>query len=230
MSPQKEPTGPRMSSVIIIGVLTFILGKMLGLASLVTQPVIVVNKEPNPENVVPGTVYYQKGTSSGRTVWRAKEEAWREGTVSVLSLSETELNQWGRDRFKKTSSAPSEEEGFMDRVQLHVSAVNFRILEDEVQMASEVRIGDLFGERTFIYQVRGHFESTSDGVKFVHEKGTLGSAPLGHFPVYGDVLFSLVSGSLEETPEMEWLPESLASLESIEIEGGQLILRRRAQG
>ena len=64
MSSQKEEMGPRLSSVIIIGILTFVLGKFLGLASLVSQPVQVVTREP--ENIVPGTVYYQKGNRSGR--------------------------------------------------------------------------------------------------------------------------------------------------------------------
>lgn len=228
MSPKKEPTGPRMSSVIIIGVLVFIIGTILGLASLVSQPVAVVTKMPDP--IVPGKVYFMKGNSSGRTVWRAKEEAWREGTVSVLSLNETELNQWSRDRIKLEPADPSEETGFMDRLQFIPSTVNFRILEDQVQLATEVQIGDFFGTRTFVYQVRGHFESTPKGVKFVHEKGMLGCAPLGSFPVYGDLLFSLVLDGFESVPDIEWLSESLAGLESVEIEEGQLILRRRAEG
>lgn len=219
-----------MSSVLILGLLTLFLGKMLGLASLVSQPVIVLTKDPNPDNLVPGTVYYQKGEASGRTVWRAKEEAWKEGTVSVLSLSETELNQWSRDRLKVEAPVPSEDSGFMDRFQLQVAPVNFRILEDQVQLATEVKIGDFFGERSFVYQVKGRFESTPEGVKFVHEKGSLGSAPFGSFPVYGNILFSMVAGSYDAAPDMEWLQESMANLESVEIEGGQLILRRRAEG
>ena len=229
MSSQKEEMGPRLSSVIIIGILTFVLGKFLGLASLVSQPVQVVTREP--ENIVPGTVYYQKGNRSGRTVWRAKEEAWKEGTVSVLSLDEAELNQWSSDRLKVDAKPVGEEEaGWSERLQLQVSPVNFRILEDEVQLATEVQLGDFFNERTFLYQVRGRFESTSSGVKFVQSKGTLGYAPIGSFPVYRDVLFSMVLGRFGENPETEWLAESLAGLESVEIADGQLILRRRAEG
>ena len=155
----------------------------------------------------------------------------KEGTVSVLSLDEAELNQWSSDRLKVDAKPVGEEEaGWSERLQLQVSPVNFRILEDEVQLATEVQLGDFFSERTFLYQVRGRFESTSSGVKFVQSKGTLGYAPIGSFPVYRDVLFSMVLGRFGENPETEWLAESLAGLESVEIADGQLILRRRAEG
>jgi hypothetical protein len=219
-----------MTSVIFIGLLTFVLGKMLGLASLVSQPVTILTKDPDPDSIVPGTVYYQKGSRSGRTVWRAKEEAWKDGTVSVLSLSETELNQWSWDRFKMPT-APAGEEGasWRDRLQLHVAQLNIRILEDEVQLATEVKIGDFFNERTFIYQVRGKFVNTPSGVKFVHEMGTLGHAPFGAFPLYGDLVFSMVMNQYPALEGMEWLTESFDELESVEIADGQLVLRRRAE-
>jgi hypothetical protein len=231
MSTQKEAAGPGLSSVILIGILIFTLGKMLGLASLVSQPVPVVTKAPDPDSLTPGVVYYHKGGRSGRTVWRAKEEAWKEGTVSVLSLSEVELNQWSSDRLK-VEEAPSTEEGagWTDRLKLNVSPLNFRIVEDKVQLATEVELGDFFDGRTFIYQVMVHFESTPDGVKVVHEDGTLGFAPLGAFPLYGGWVFSMVMDRFEEGPGAEWLSESLADLESVEIADGQMVLRRRAEG
>lgn len=229
MSKDNEVLGPRMTSVVFIGLLTFVLGKMLGLASLVSQPVTILTKEPDPDSIVPGTVYYQKGSRSGRTVWRAKEEAWKDGTVSVLSLSETELNQWSWDRLKMPAPETGEEgASWRDRLQLHVAQLNVRILENELQLATEVQIGDFFEQRTFIYQVRGTFVSTPSGVEFVHEKGTLGHAPFGAFPVYGDLIFSMVMKQYPALEGMEWLGESFADLESVEITDGQLVLRRRA--
>jgi hypothetical protein len=190
MSNQKEPTGPRLSSVIIIGFLIFGIGKLLGLASLISQPVTVTTKALDPESIIPGVVYYQKGSSSGRTVWRAKEEAWKDGTVNVLSLSETELNQWSRDRLK-VSPAPTSEDGagWTERMQLNVTQVNFRILEDQIQMATEIQMGDMFDGKTFIYQVFGKFEGGPEGVRFVPKKGSLGFAPIGSVPIYRDLFF-----------------------------------------
>lgn len=231
MSNQKEPTGPRLSSVIIIGLLTFGIGKMLALASLISQPVTVITKALDPESIIPGTVYYQKGSSSGRTVWRAKEEAWKDGTVNVLSVSEAELNQWSRDRLKVPSAPTSEDgAGWTQRMKLNVTQVNFRILENQIQMATEVEMGDMFDGKTFVYQVLGKFEGGPEGVHFVPEKGSLGVAPIGSVPVYRNLLYSMVMKRFKTGVESDWLVDSLASLESAEIVEGQLVLRRRAEG
>jgi hypothetical protein len=219
-----------LSSVVLIGILIFTMGKLLGLASLISQPVIVVNRAPDPEAKIPGVVYFHRGERGGRTVWRAKEEAWKEGTVNVLSLSEPELNQWSSDRLKiEAAPAGEEEAGWMDRLKLDVTPLNFRIVDDQIQLATEVQLGDYFEGRTFIYQVLVGFESTPDGVKVVHEKGTLGYAPLGWFPIYGEWLFSMVMNRFMEEPEMEWLSASLTGLDSVEVADGQLVLRRRAE-
>jgi hypothetical protein len=231
MSTNSDAAGPRLTSVLIIGLLTFALGKLLAIASLVSQPVTVLTKEPDPESVTPGIVYHVRGDRSGRTVWRAKEEAWREGTVSVLSLSEAELNQWSRERLKLSSAAPAAEgSSWRDKLKVNASPVNFKIVGDQLQLATEVDLGETFKDRTFMYQVTGHFSSTSRGVRFVRDKASLGQAPVGAFPFYGDVVYSLVSDRFTEGPEGEWLAESFAGLESVEIADGQLILRRRAEG
>jgi len=231
MKKNKEATGPRISSVIFVGILCFILGKMLALGSLVSQPATLLNKDPEEGAMKPGTVWYVRGDRAGRTAWQAKEDAWKAGTVDRLSLSEAELNQWSSDRLKVEKAAPSEEgSSWSDRIKINVSPVNFRILDGQVQMLTEVTFADLFEGRSFIYVVVGKFESTPSGVRFVPEKGTLGSAPLGSFPVYREWLYGYMRKQFESAPDVAWLDENFENLESVDVADGQLVLKRRAQG
>ena len=231
MSAKNEPAGPSLSSVIFAGVLCFVLGKMLAVASLVSQPVTVMSKVPEPESVVPGTAYYVKGSKVGGTDWRRKEEAMKAGMVNVISISESDLNRWSSSRLK-TPKTPANEEtgGWKDRIQLVVAPVNFKILDDQIQMATEVQIGDVFDQKTFTYVVTGSFESTKNGVRFVPESGFVGQAPLGMISPSRELIFSLVGKQLRGLEATEWLPDSFENLESINIVEGQLILSRRADG
>ncbi|HSH08946.1 MAG TPA: hypothetical protein VK995_01065, partial [Oceanipulchritudo sp.] len=106
MSKNKEATGPSLTSAIIVGILCFILGKMLALGSLISEPATILNKDPEEGAIKPGTVWYVRGERAGRTAWQAKEDAWKAGTVDRLTLSEAELNQWSSDRLKVEKATP----------------------------------------------------------------------------------------------------------------------------
>ena len=86
MATRNEPEGPSIIPVILIGVLTFVFGGALGLASLISQPILVLNKDPDPESLKPGTVYLVRGDNLGGNTWRSKEDAWKSGLVEELTL------------------------------------------------------------------------------------------------------------------------------------------------
>ncbi len=231
MSTQNEDFGPGLTPAILLGILTLLLGMALGVASLVSQPVVPVSKVPEPGTLKSGTVYYAKGARLGRTAWEAKEEAWKAGTVSVLAVSEAELNQWSQNRLDPSGPVGTEvESGWTSKFNFTALSVNFLILEDTLQIATELRMEGLFPNRSFVYIVRGKFESAPDGSRFVPEKGTLGSAALGSVPSIRNLLFSRVASKYSATGPAEWLPESMEKVDSVEIADGKLILRRRAEG
>ncbi|HSH09020.1 MAG TPA: hypothetical protein VK995_01440, partial [Oceanipulchritudo sp.] len=124
----------------------------------------------------------------------------------------------------------SEDASWTDRIKVNVAPINFRILDGKVQMSTEVAFADLLEGRSFLYVVVGKFQSTPRGVRFVPEKGTLGSAPLGSVPVYREWLYSYMLKQFEAAPDVAWLEENFENLESVDVADGQLVLKRKAQG
>ncbi len=227
MSAQNEDLGPGLAPAIFLGILTFILGVVLGTASMISQPVVSMTKNANLDDLDPGTVVYIKGDRGGRTSWEAKEVAWKANTFNVLTVSEQELNQWSaRSLRPEKTSEPPEGASWMDKLDLSVTAVNFRILEDKVQLATEVRVPGLLGDQSFIYQINGSFVPTEGGVRFEPSSGTFGCAPLGHLPAIKGVLFSYIGSLFKSAEAGDWLIDSLEGLDSAVISEGQLVLKR----
>jgi hypothetical protein len=168
----------------------------------------------------------------GRTAWRGKEQAWKQRQVDRLILTEAEINQWSEERLEMPTPEADEEaaSSWKDTFRITVEPVNFRILEDRVQLATEVAMPELFPDLEFLYQVFGRFEPAPDGVIFVPEEGTLGRAPLGSLPLARDWLYNLVRKQFSSLDATDWLAESLQETESIEISDGRLVLQRKSRG
>lgn len=234
MSKQKEITGPGITSVFVAGLLTFLLGGALAIASLVSRDVPVITREPKPDAFEEGEVYFFRGERIGRTAWRAKEDAWKAGMVDVLRLSETELNQWSQERLEteeaKSPEGDAQELGFFEKLGLRVQPVNFKIYDDYIQMATEVAFKGFLEDRTFIYQTSGGFESTPGGIRFVPKKGNLGAAPLGSVPVAREWLYGYMLERFEEGTDLDWMESALEEVGAIEFADGQIILRRYTEG
>lgn len=227
MSAQNEDLGPGLAPAIFLGILTFIIGVVLGTASMISQEVIPMTKTASQDDLEPGTVIYIKGDRGGRTSWEAKEEAWKAGTVNVLTVSEQELNQWsGRNLLPEKLPTPPEGASWMDKLDMSVVAVNFRILDDKLQLATELRLPGLLGDKPFVYQIDGQFTPGEGGIVFEPSSGTIGCAPLGDLPVIKGMLFSYVSSLYKDTKAGDWLVGSLEGLESAIISEGQLVLKR----
>ena len=229
MSRKQEPASPSMASVAIAAILVFLLGGALGVLSLITRPVEVVSHVPEAEDFEPGMVYLVRGTRAGRTAWRQKEEAWMAGEVDSLSLSESELNQWSDNRLSR-GPRPAGEESKLLGMELAVSPVNFRILNDAIQLSMVLEVDSPLGKKEIVYQVTGNFENTPEGVRFVARKGNLGRAPTAVLPAANSWLGGSLIQLLTASDDLQWVRESIAGLESAEIANDLLILRRRQAG
>lgn len=229
----KESEGPTLSTVLILGLITFFIGTALGTISLISRPVTTYRTAPDPEKMEPGEVVFIRGNRAGRTAWRAKEAAWKSGQVDRLILTESELNQWSRERLEAAESTSGEEKGaetsWWDAFEVSVSAVGFRILEDQVQLSTEVGLPGLFPQTSFIYQTLGRLEAGEDGLVFKPESGNLGKAPLGSIPFTRPLLFGFLRGQFEELESIRWLGESLEAIESVDVSEGRLTIERPAR-
>jgi hypothetical protein len=232
MAPKQEPEGPQLTTVIILGLLTFLLGGFLGTLSLITRPVTSYRNPPDPESLKPGEVYLLRGNRNASDDWQVKEAAWKNGQVNRLILSEGELNEWSRDRMDPgTAEGDAESEGsWMNKLEVTATPIDFRILETGLQMATELELPGLFPRTTFIYQVKGRLVAGPEGLRFKPETGTLGRAPLGSVPVTRGLLYHFVRGQFEETGYSESLREWLGEVGSVEIVEDQLILERATAG
>ena len=232
MARTKESEGPTLSTVLILGLVTFFIGAALGTISLISRPVPTTRTAPAPDKMEPGEVVFIRGERSGRTAWRAKEEAWRSGQVDRLILKENELNQWSRERLLASESPAGEEESeasWWEIFEITVSPVDFRILEDRIQLSTKVGLPGLFPQTTFIYQTLGQLEAGKDGMVFRPERGNLGKAPLGSIPLSRSLLYRFLRGQFSDLEGIRWLEESLQAIESVEVSEGRLTIERPAR-
>jgi hypothetical protein len=232
MAPKQEPEGPQLTTVVILGLLTFLLGGFLGTLSLMTRPVATYRNPPDPESLKSGEVYLLRGNRNSSDDWRGKEASWKNGEVNRLVISEGELNEWSRDRMDpgNPEDAPESEASWMDRLEVTATPIDFRILESGLQMATELELPGLFPRTTFIYQVKGRLVAGPEGLRFQPETGTLGRAPLGSVPVTRGLLYHFVRAQFDETGYPESLRELLGEVGSVEIVEDKLILERAAAG
>jgi hypothetical protein len=231
MASSNEPEGPSIISVAFIGLLIFILGGVLGLASLVSQPVLILNKEPEPDSIKPGTVFLIRGDNLGGNTWRSKEDAWKSSLVGELSLDEAELNKWSKSRLSFESDIPREErDSWRNRFKLEADPLNFRFSGRDVQISTQIRFLGALTNKTFHCIVYGRFKPGPDGVWFDPDRGTIGRAAIGHVPGLREWVFNYLSGLYVEAPDIGWLEESFANMESADLIDGQLILRRKTEG
>jgi hypothetical protein len=232
MAPKQEPEGPRLTTVIILGLLTFLLGGVLGTLSLITRPVTTYRNPPDPESLKPGEVYFLRGNRNSSDQWQVKETSWKNGALNRLAISEGELNEWSRHRLDpgESEDVPESEASWMDKLEVTVTPIDFRILENGLQMATELELPGLFPRTTFIYQVKGRLVAGPEGLRFQPETGTLGRAPLGSVPVARGLLYHFVRKQFDETGYSESLRELLGEVGSVEIVEDRLILERAAAG
>jgi hypothetical protein len=223
-----EPTGPNMFSVLFMGFICLVLGAVLGLASLISQPVTELTKAPEEGQLDPGEVYVLKGQRTGGTNWQQKEDALQSGALAQVTLSEADLNRWSSSRLKGPKLPGKDDEvEWMNKLQLYPSNVNFNILDDVVQMSFEVELGALLKDKTILCTIRGKFDSTPNGVVFVPTAATIGQAPVGVVDQASGFFINYLSKRFSEGADLAWILPAFEELESIEVVDEQLVLKRR---
>lgn len=99
----KESRSPRRRSfriTILLGLLTLLLGSVLGVLSLATQKVEEVASMPQPEDRKPGVVYLLRGEDAPGARWRRKRNTILRGDPGKVVFTESDLNDWARNQLK----------------------------------------------------------------------------------------------------------------------------------
>lgn len=187
MAPSKQDEAtPAPAGVYMAGLVSFLLGAILAVFSLLSQPAEEISRSPNPEDVTPGEVVFLKGREGRDLLWQGKWASLQTGQFERMSLDESDLNAWARSSLAKLQKPENP-----SLLTLVPARVNFRVTEaDLLQVGIVFSLPGLTGERTYILQLVGKPTLGGSGVGMEVVGGHLGHAPLGSVPVVRDFLKS----------------------------------------
>lgn len=208
---EKALYGPSLFEVALGAVLGLVFGVLVACVMLLFRPQMSVRELP--KEPAKGAVYYIAGSAdSGRARgWQAKEQQLASG--AAVTVNEAELNAWAGAR-SATPKGDDKETRF-----LSASGLNFRLTENQLQIALVVRF-DYFGvAKDFTLLTRGGFARSGDGFSFVPEQFYLGSCPVHLIPgVSSTLMRSLFSKqSLPDEVRSAW-----AKVTAVAVEGEML--------
>lgn len=220
---KKREAEGNLAASIILGLLTAVVGALLGIFSLAVQPVAEVREMPAEENIKEDTVYFIMGKDN-RVPYKRKETAFVEGKTGQISLSEADLNNWAADTFKFSKPKPEEGES-SNMILLTPSSPSFRIADSVLQVSMNVEVEAFGKKRKMKYFSKGDFTNTGMGYAFTPHVTYMGSAqlpPVGVASLIGDRLLDIFKQT-ERYPEFQ---KAWSSLSNVRLEGDQLILVR----
>lgn len=210
----RELYGPSTSEVVLGATLSLLLGAVLASAYLIAKPVETVRMIP--EETVHNQVYYIAGAKSGGDQWLRKKQMFIEGESMEIELSENELNKWiasTKVKPETTESVPM----------VSLREVNFRIIDDKLQVGIPTDISLPMFKRSVIIQAQGHYEVSGGRFQFNLDKLMVGSLAVHRLPIVS----SIVAGRLFASQDVgEEITGSWDSLSSVSIEGNKLVLER----
>jgi hypothetical protein len=227
----KTPRRPSLAVVLGLGLGTALLGVLLAMANLASMPVQEVRSMPEAEKRTPGAVYLVKGNDAPSSAWRSARIQLERGVAGEVRLTEADLNAWADFAFGRGGRRTGEEPDAAPRwlgTEVRVSGVNFRFVEDRLQMSAVVEAPKALPGRRFVYQARGRLVSPAEGgLRFEPEEGTLGRSPLAQIPILGSAFHRQVEGWLSGMPEVEALRGYESAIEGAEISARYLTLKLR---
>jgi len=170
----EEEYVPTPLSVALGALFGVTVGVLLAGFNLAVVPPLVVNELPEEKDRKPGAVYFIRGGDAGGADWRSSRDAFVTSTAPV-SVSEGELNVWARSQFRV--SAPASDAAFLS-VQVLPDPPGFRVLDEQMEVSSNVRVNAFGSAQTFVFQARGKFVNRGGRWEFEPERAFLGSCPL----------------------------------------------------
>lgn len=208
---------------VILGLVTALMGLMLGITSLALEPVTEVREMPKEDAIKPKTVYYITGKESGGS-YKGQERAFLERRPGAIAMSEADLNRWAADTFRFAQPTPEEQEN-AGLITMRPSAPNFRLFDGQMQIGLNVEVDAFGNEYKVRYFTTGYFATAGAGYAFIPTDSYMGSAhlpPQAVAPLFASTLF----GVFQNTEQYPVLYEAWISLSIVSIDGDKLVLTR----
>ena len=214
--------GPSWTEVIFGALLSILLGGVLAAAYLITKPVTTVKEIP--KEPVAGMVYHIEGSKDGTKgrSWVAKRQQLVAG-LSVM-VSEEELNTAvtaAAPPVPKKAGAKEEPAAETKPGAFTPGAPNFRIRDQELQIAVPVTINTFDLGLNILVQARGDFEKQGEQFVFTPKSLLVGSCPVGKIPGMTNIIMHKFVGA-HKVPED--IAGAWAKLASVSIDGAKLKL------
>lgn len=220
---KKQASEGNFYSSLGLGVITALIGMLLGLLSLSVQEATEVRQMPDEEKIEPKTVYYIIGQDRGGN-YKGMLRAFIEQQKGTIRLQEQDLNRWASDNFKFGGPKGAEEEAGL--ITLKPTAPNFRIANGIMTIGMTVEVGMFGSSHKMRYQTTGVFEPSGSGYAFQPFDSYLGSA---HLPpvVVGPTVSGALYGVFTNTEQFPALHNSWLGLSNVSLDGDSLLLTRQ---
>lgn len=202
-----------------LGLLSFVVGGLLAVGTLMGQSVAEVSELPDEENRERGMVYFVRGKVGGGNAYTEKLNQLRDGVAEEVVLHEEELNSWSRRELGVVEEAGS----WMSRwLVADVGTVQFRIEEGSLWMGTEVTLPSWTGKKRIAVQVRGEMESNLRGEpQFRVERGHVGRAPFGWIPGIRSLIYRQVKSYYEGAEGWEQVAAMWPDVKTVEVVGDE---------
>ena|GEM_PF-5903321 len=215
-----EPQAPVVQETrglfIFMG-LAVLLGVFIGGWTLVFKPVRLANSLSADYYNDHRHVYFFPGQRGNSRYWAKIRRQFLKGEPGKLMADEEQLNRWSRNLLPLMNGHFV---GIKDVASLVRSGdLNFRVENNQFQMAQPtwINLGTMGGFA--LYQVHGRFKQEGEGFAFVPERATLGSCPMPFPELF---FYWVVLPLFEENPEYKKVARRWADIKAIEVDANVL--------
>ena len=223
MAKESEESGPSLGGSLTLAIVSALIGAMLAAVNLAFLPISLVKELPPEEERDPKVVYYIAGEEKGGTTWKTKKAIIEKARKGGIAISEGELNRWARTSFKPDPKA-GKSESIMGKVKMVPATPNFRIVDDRLQISSQIGIPILSASKKFLFQAKGSLSNDSGVYQFEAQSGYIGACPIPEFGGMPKLLFNLAAKSFTISEEYEKLYPAWIQLSDATLERGKLKL------
>jgi hypothetical protein len=222
MGKRKIDKGPSWLEVGLGAFLSVILGLVLGVAYMVTKPVIAV--KAIPKDAPAGQIYYIEGSRGSLRSGGIDEKRKNFVAGESIDVDEGEINVFLGSEGKPAAPAgkSGDKPATPEQKMADVGPLNARIHDGTIQFAAPLNLNVFTVMGTLIVQANGTF--VKHGGTFVYDPDTVyvGGCPVSRIPFAKDYVMSKV---LFAKPVPDDLAAAWSKLVAVQIEGNTLHLR-----